>query len=142
MIKENSIGHVFLQIMKDNGLGGLEDIRAIKNIIIKLKQYQHLYSYTILGTKIISFEIEYLDGRKYNIDFKGIKKLQKILWAHELEIEKLLGFDIYFILSSKSCMNKIFKYRIMRQLFWFLLIYKKEWKWVFTNNKNKLKAPR
>ena len=135
MIKENNVDSTFLQIMKDNGLGGLEDIKAIKNITIKLKQYQHLYTSTILRTKIISFDIEYLDGRKYSIDFKGIKKLQEILWEHELEIEKLLGFDIYFILSSKQCMNKIFKHKTARQLLWFLLIYKKEWKWVLTNNK-------
>ena len=135
MIKENDMESVFLQIMKDNGLGGLEDIKAIKNITIKLKQYQHLYTSIILRTKIISFDIEYLDGRKYSIDFKGIKQLQKILWTHELEIEKLLGFDIHFILSSEQCMNKIFKNKIARQLLWFLLIYKKEWKWVFTNNK-------
>ena len=135
MIKENDIESVFLQIMKDNGLGSLEDIKAIKNITIKLKQNQHLYTGIILSTKIISFEIEYLDGRKYSIDFKGIKKLQEILWEHELEIEKLLGFDIYFILSSKQCMNKIFKHKTARQLLWFLLIYKKEWEWVFTNNK-------
>ena len=135
MIKENNVDSTFLQIMKDNGLGGLEDIKAIKNITIKLKQNQHLYTSIILSTKIISFEIEYLDGRKYSIDFKGIKKLQEILWTHELEIEKLLEFDIHFILSSEQCMNKIFKYRTMRQLFCFLLIYKKEWKWVLTNNK-------
>ena len=135
MIKENDIESVFLQIMKDNGLGSLEDVKAIKNITIKLKQNQHLYTGIILSTKIISFEIEYLDGRKYSIDFKGIKKLQEILWEHELEIEKLLGFDIYFILSSNQCMNKIFKHKTARQLLWFLLIYKKEWKWVFTNNK-------
>ena len=135
MIKENDMESVFLQIMKDNGLGSLKDIKAIKNITIKLKQNQHLYTGIILSTKIISFEIEYLDGRKYNIDFKGIKKLQEILWAHELEIEKLLGFDIHFILSSELCMNKIFKHKTVRQLLWFLLIYKKEWKWVFTNNK-------
>ena len=135
MIKENDMESVFLQIMKDNGLGSLEDIKAIKNITIKLKQNQHLYTGIILSTKIISFKIEYLDGRKYSIDFKGIKKLQEILWEHELEIEKLLGFDIYFILSSNQCMNKIFKHKTARQLLWFLLIYKKEWKWVFTNNK-------
>ena len=135
MIKEDNAEGIFLQIMKDNGLGGLEDIKAIKNITIKLKQNQHLYTGIILSTKIISFEIEYLDGRKYNIDFKGIKKLQEILWTHELEIEKLLGFDIHFILSSELCMSKIFKNKIARQLLWFLLIYKKEWKWVFTNNK-------
>ena len=135
MIKENNVEYMFLQIMKDNGLGGLEDIKAIKNITIKLKQNQHLYTSIILSTKIISFEIEYLDGRKFSIDFKGIKKLQEILWTHELEIEKLLGFDIHFILSSEQCMNKIFKYRTMKQLFWFLLIHKEEWKWVLTNNK-------
>ena len=135
MLKENDMESVFLQIMKDNGLGSLEDIKAIKNITIKLKQNQHLYTGIILSTKIISFEIEYLDGRKYSIDFKGIRKLQKILWEHELEIEKLLGFDIHFILSSEQCMNKIFKHKTVRQLLWFLLIYKKEWKWVFTNNK-------
>ena len=135
MIKENDMESVFFQIMKDNGLGGLEDIKAIKNITIKLKQNQHLYTGIILSTKIISFEIEYLDGRKYGVDFKGIKKLQEILWEHELEIEKLLGFDIHFILSSEQCMNKIFKHKTVRQLLWFLLIYKKEWKWVFTNNK-------
>ena len=135
MIKENDMESVFLQIMKDNGLGSLEDIKAIKNITIKLKQNQHLYTGIILSTKIISFKIEYLDGRKYSIDFKGIKKLQEILWEHELEIEKLLGFDIYFILSSNQCMNKIFKHKTARQLLWFLLIYKKEWKWVLTNNK-------
>lgn len=134
-MKENNMEYMFLQIMKDNGLGGLEDIKAIKNITIKLKQYQHLYTSIILRTKIISFDIEYLDGRKYSIDFKGIKQLQKILWTHELEIEKLLGFDIHFILSSELCMSKIFKNKIARQLLWFLLIYKKEWKWVFTNNK-------
>ena len=134
-MKENNMEYMFLQIMKDNGLGGLEDIKAIKNITIKLKQNQHLYTSIILSTKIISFEIEYLDGRKFNIDFKGIKKLQKILWEHELEIEKLLGFNIHFILSSELCMNKIFKHKTARQLLWFLLIYKKEWKWVFTNNK-------
>ena len=38
MIKENDMESVFLQIMKDNGLGSLEDIKAIKNITIKLKQ--------------------------------------------------------------------------------------------------------
>ena len=135
MIKENDMESVFLQIMKDNGLGSLKDIKAIKNITIKLKQNQHLYTGIILSTKIISFETEYLDGRKYSIDFKGIKKLQEILWEHELEIEKLLGFDIHFILSSELCMSKIFKNKITRQLLWFLLIYKKEWKWVFTNNK-------
>lgn len=140
MIKENNVDSTFLQIMKDNGLGSLEDIKVIKNITIKFKQNQHLYTGIILGTKIISFDIEYLDGRKYNIDFKGIKKLQEILWTHELEIEKLLGFDIHFILSSELCMskifkNKIFKHKIVRQLSWFLLIYKNEWKWVFTNNK-------
>ena len=135
MIKEDNVESIFLQIMKDNGLGSLEDIKAIKNITIKLKQNQHLYTSIILSTKIISFEIEYLDGRKYSIDFKGIKKLQEILWEHELEIEKLLGFDIHFILSSELCMNKIFKHKTSRQLLWFLLIYKKEWKWVFTNNK-------
>lgn len=135
MIKENDMESVFLQIMKDNGLGSLEDIKAIKNITIKLKQNQHLYTGIILSTKIISFKIEYLDGRKYSIDFKGIKKLQEILWEHELEIEKLLGFDIHFILSSEQCMNKIFKHKTVRQLLWFLLIYKKEWKWFFTNNK-------
>ena len=135
MIKENDMESVFLQIMKDNGLGSLEDIKAIKNITIKLKQNQHLYTGIILSTKIISFEIEYLDRRKYSIDFKGIKKLQEILWEHELEIEKLLGFDIHFILSSELCMSKIFKNKIARQLLWFLLIYKKEWEWVFTNNK-------
>ena len=134
-MKENNMEYMFLQIMKDNGLGGLEDIKAIKNITIKLKQYQHLYTSIILRTKIISFDIEYLDGRKYSIDFKGIKQLQKILWTHELEIEKLLGFDIHFILSSELCMSKIFKNKIARQLLWFLLIYKKEWKWIFTNNK-------
>ena len=134
-MKENNMEYMFLQIMKDNGLGGLEDIKAIKNITIKLKQYQQLYTSIILRTKIISFDIEYLDGRKYSIDFKGIKQLQKILWTHELEIEKLLGFDIHFILSSELCMNKIFKHKTARQLLWFLLIYKKEWKWVFTNNK-------
>ena len=134
-MKENNMEYLFLQIMKDNGLGGLEDIRAIKNITIKLKQNQHLYTSIILSTKIISFEIEYLDGRNFNIDFKGIKKLQEILWTQELEIEKLLGFDIHFILSSELCMNKIFKHKTARQLLWFLLIYKKEWKWVFTNNK-------
>ena len=135
MIKENNVESTFLQIMKDNGLGGLEDIKAIKNITIKLKQNEHLYTGIILSTKIISFKIEYLDGRKFSIDFKGIKKLQKILWEHELEIEKLLGFDIRFILSSELCMSKIFKNKTARQLLWFLLIYKKEWKWVFTNNK-------
>ena len=136
MIKENNVESTFLQIMKDNGLGGLEDIKAIKNITIKFKQNQHLYTGIILSTKIISFDIEYLDGRKYSIDyFKGIKKLQEILWTHELEIEKLLGFDMHFILSSELCMNKIFKHKTARQLLWFLLIYKKEWKWVFTNNK-------
>ena len=134
-MKENNMEYMFLQIMKDNGLGGLEDIKAIKNITIKLKQYQHLYTSIILRTKIISFDIEYLDGRKYSIDFKGIKQLQKILWTHELEIKKLLGFDIHFILSSELCMSKIFKNKIARQLLWFLLIYKKEWEWVFTNNK-------
>ena len=134
-MKENNMEYMFLQIMKDNGLGGLEDIKAIKNITIKLKQNQHLYTNIILSTKIISFDIEYLDGRKYSIDFKGIKQLQEILWEHELEIEKLLGFDIHFILSSELCMNKIFKHKTTRQLLWFLLIYKKEWKWVFTNNK-------
>ena len=134
-MKEDNAESIFLQIMKDNGLGGLEDIKAIKNITIKFKQNQHLYTGIILGTKIISFDIEYLDGRKYSIDFKGIKQLQKILWTHELEIEKLLGFDIHFILSSEQCMNKIFKHKTTRQLLWFLLIYKKEWKWVFTNNK-------
>ena len=134
-MKENNVEYMFLEIMKDNDLGGLEDIKAIKNITIKLKQYQHLYTSIILRTKIISFDIEYLDGRKYSIDFKGIKKLQEILWEHELEIEKLLGFDIHFILSSEQCMNKIFKHKTARQLLWFLLIYKKEWKWVFTNNK-------
>ena len=134
-MKENNVEYMFLQIMKDNGLGGLEDIKAIKNITIKLKQYQHLYTSIILRTKIISFDIEYLDGRKFSIDFKGIKKLQEILWTHELEIEKLLGFDIHFILSSEQYMNKIFKHKTARQLLWFLLIYKKEWKWVFTNNK-------
>ena len=134
-MKENNVEYMFLKIMKDNDLGGLEDIKAIKNIEIKLKQYQYLYTSIILRTKIISFDIEYLDGRKYSIDFKGIKKLQEILWEHELEIEKLLGFDIYFILSSKQCMNKIFKHKTTRQLLWFLLIYKKEWQWVFTNNK-------
>ena len=134
-MKENNVEYMFLEIMKDNDLGGLEDIKAIKNIEIKLKQYQYLYTSIILRTKIISFDIEYLDGRKYSIDFKGIKKLQEILWEHELEIEKLLGFDIYFILSSKQCMNKIFKHKTARQLLWFLLIYKKEWKWVLTNNK-------
>lgn len=134
-MKENNVEYMFLQIMKDNGLGGLEDIKAIKNITIKLKQNQHLYTSIILRTKIISFDIEYLDGRKFSIDFKGIKKLQEILWTHELEIEKLLGFDIHFILSSEQCMNKIFKHKTARQLLWFLLIYKKEWKWVFTNNK-------
>ena len=135
MIKEDNVESTFLQIMKDNGLGSLEDIKAIKNITIKLKQNQHLYTGIILSTKIISFKIEYLDGRKYSIDFKGIKKLQEILWEHELEIEKLLGFDIHFILSSEQCMNKIFKHKTVRQLLWFLLIYKKEWKWFFTNNK-------
>ena len=135
MIKEDNVESIFLQIMKDNGLGSLEDIKAIKNITIKLKQNQHLYTSIILSIKIISFEIEYLDGRKYSIDFKGIKKLQEILWTHELEIEKLLGFDIHFILSSELCMSKIFKHKTARQLLWFLLIYKKEWKWVFTNNK-------
>ena len=135
MIKENDIESVFLQIMKDNGLGSLDDIKAIKNITIKLKQNQHLYTSIILSTKIISFEIEYLDGRKYSIDFKGIKKLQEILWTYELEIEELLGFDIHFILSSELCISKIFKHKTARQLLWFLLIYKKEWKWVFTNNK-------
>ena len=135
MIKENDIESVFLQIMKDNGLGSLDDIKAIKNITIKLKQNQHLYTSIILSTKIISFDIEYLDGRKYSIDFKGIKKLQEILWEHELEIEKPLGFDIHFILSSEICMSKIFKHKIVRQLLRFLLIYKKEWKWVFINNK-------
>lgn len=134
-MKENNVEYMFLQIMKDNGLGGLEDIKAIKNITIKLKQNQHLYTSIILRTKIISFDIEYLDGRKFSIDFKGIKQLQEILWEHELEIEKLLGFDIHFILSSEQCMNKIFKHKTARQLLWFLLIYKKEWKWVFTNNK-------
>lgn len=134
-MKENNVEYMFLEIMKDNGLGGLEDIKAIKNITIKLKQNQHLYTSIILRTKIISFDIEYLDGRKFSIDFKGIKKLQEILWEHELEIEKLLGFDIHFILSSEQCMNKIFKHKTARQLLWFLLIYKKEWKWVFTNNK-------
>ena len=99
MIKENDMESIFLQIMEDNGLGSLEDIKAIKNITIKLKQNQHLYTSIILSAKIISFEIEYLDGRKYNIDFKGIKKLQEILWTHELAIEKLLGFHIHFILS-------------------------------------------
>ena len=79
MIKENDIESVFLQIMKDNGLGSLEDIKAIKNITRKLKQNQHLYTGIILSTKIISFEIEYLDGRKYSIDFKGKRKIQKIL---------------------------------------------------------------
>ena len=93
-MKKNNVEYMFLEIMKDNDLGGLEDIKAIKNIEIKLKQYQHLYTSIILRTKIISFDIEYLDGRKYSIDFKGIKKLQEILWEHELEIEKLLGFDI------------------------------------------------
>ena len=135
MIKENNVESTFLQIMKDNSLGGLEDIKAIKNITIKLKQNEHLYTGIILSTKIISFEIEYLDERKFSIDFKGIKKLQEILWTHELEIEKLLGFDMHFILSSELCMNKIFKHKTVRQLLWFLLIYKKEWKWVFTNNK-------
>ena len=77
MIKEDNVESIFLQIMKDNGLGGLEDIKAIKNITIKLKQNQHLYTGIILSTKIISCEIEYLDGRKYSIDFKGIRKLQK-----------------------------------------------------------------
>lgn len=134
-MKENNVEYMFLQIMKDNGLGGLEDIKAIKNITIKLKQNQHLYTSIILRTKIISFDIEYLDGRKFSIDFKGIKQLQEILWEHELEIEKLLGFDIHFILSSELYMNKIFKHKTARQLLWFLLIYKKEWKWVFTNNK-------
>ena len=134
-MKENNVEYMFLEIMKDNDLGGLEDIKAIKNITIKLKQYQNLYTSIILRTKIISFDIEYLDGRKYSIDFKGIKQLQKILWTHELEIEKLLGFDIHFILSSEQCMNKTFKHKTARQLLWFLLIYKKEWKWVFTNNK-------
>ena len=97
-----------------------------------------LAEYCVNKTKEIIGEeniTEYLDGRKYSIDFKGIKKLQEILWEHELEIEKLLGFDIYFILSSNQCMNKIFKHKTARQLLWFLLIYKKEWKWVFTNNK-------
>ena len=134
-MKENNVEYMFLEIMKDNDLGGLEDIKAIKNITIKLEQNEHLYTNIILSTKIISFDIEYLDGRKYSIDFKGIKKLQEILWTHELEIEKLLGFDIHFILSSELCMNKIFKHKTARQLLWFLLIYKKEWKWVFTNNK-------
>ena len=41
-MKENNMEYLFLQIMKDNGLGGLEDIKAIKNITIKLKQNQHL----------------------------------------------------------------------------------------------------
>ena len=134
-MKKNNVEYMFLEIMKDNDLGGLEDIKAIKNITIKLEQNEHLYTNIILSTKIISFDIEYLDGRKYSIDFKGIKKLQEILWTHELEIEKLLGFDIHFILSSELCMNKIFKHKTARQLLWFLLIYKKEWKWVFTNNK-------
>ena len=134
-MKENNVEYMFLEIMKDNDLGGLEDIKAIKNITIKLEQNEHLYTNIILSTKIISFDIEYLDGRKYSIDFKGIKKLQEILWTHELEIEKLLGFDIHFILSSELCTNKIFKHKTARQLLWFLLIYKKEWKWVFTNNK-------
>ena len=38
MIKENNVDNTFLRIMKDNGLGELEDIKAIKNITIKLKQ--------------------------------------------------------------------------------------------------------
>ena len=35
MIKEDNVESIFLQIMKDNGLGGLKDIKAIKNITIK-----------------------------------------------------------------------------------------------------------
>ena len=62
-MKENNVEYMFLEIMKDNDLGGLEDIKAIKNITIKLKQNQHLYTGIILSTKIISFQIEYLDGR-------------------------------------------------------------------------------
>ena len=36
MIKENNVDSTFLQIMKDNSLGGLEDIKTIKNIKINI----------------------------------------------------------------------------------------------------------
>ena len=55
MIKENNVDSTFLQIMKDNGLGGLEDIKAIKNITIKFKQKKESTAELILQKNCISF---------------------------------------------------------------------------------------
>ncbi len=130
MIREEDARYIFLNTMKANGI----DLEEVKNIEIKLSQKEFLYGDHIINTKPISFKVEYFNGDKEDIDFKGIKKIQEVLWLYYRKIEDM-GFDIYFILNCKLS-NKLFrKYRWLRVWLWFLIIQKRDWKWVIKNEK-------
>ncbi len=130
MIKEEDVRHIFLNTMKANGI----DLEEVKNIEIKLRQKETLYGDYILSTKPISFKVEYFNGDKEDINFKGIKKIHNVLWLYHRKIEDM-GFDIHFILNCKHS-NKLFrKYRWLRVWFKYLILQTKDWKWVIKNEK-------